>query len=263
MVMLTTALDCSQDKGKQFFIMAGFASSAERWSEFDRAWRKRLGEDGLVYFHMYSFTQCIHRAVGPFDETWIGKENEPRRRALLVDLLDIVSEHAWHKVACVLPTNSLRFFSDDTRKTFVPTLIATAGRLIWSDIEAWRKRERFPKPSRMVFEDGDDEKGSLIDAMKEVTGRTPSFEAKKDDPAKDIEAFTPLQGADILAYETQKLTQKFDQRFDIKLRFPYHQLEKISGDIRVLRPDGAKLMDEFLRVVNYFDKNPLGSATVQ
>jgi hypothetical protein len=264
MVMLTTALDCSQDKARQFFIMGGFASSAERWTEFDAEWRKRLALDGLAYFHMYSFTQCIHRAVGPFDETWIGKENEGRRRNLLADLLGIVQAHAWQKFAAILPVDSFAKFSDESHNNFMPTLIATAGRFIWADVEVWRKRERFQKPSRMVFEDGDTDKGTLIDAIKELSGRTPSFESKKDIPEKGIEAFTPLQGADILTYEAQKLTQKFHRSMEgIALRFPYHQLEQIPGGIRILRAENVPPLDEMLKVFRFFDANPLGKKTVQ
>lgn len=188
--------------------MAGFASSAERWTEFDGEWRKRLADDDLAYFHMHSFTQCIHRVAGPFDETWIGKES--RRQALLADLLSIIQPHAWQKFACILPVNCLRMFSEESRKDFLPTLIATAGRLVWADVEVWRKRERYRNPSKMVFEDGDDEQETLTRTMKDLTGRKPSYEPKKDDPEKGISAFTPLQAADILAYESQKLTQKFD-----------------------------------------------------
>jgi hypothetical protein len=116
----------------------------------------------------------------------------------------------------------------------------------------------------MVFEDGDDEKGSWIEAMKAVTGRTPGFEFKKDDLEKGIIAFTPLQAADILAYESQKLTQRFDEPMKgITLRFPYQELEKTSGDIKILRDEGAKIHEELMRVLRYFDANPLGSRPVQ
>jgi hypothetical protein len=262
MLTLRTALDCSQDRKRQYFVMAGFVSSAERWTDFDGEWRKRLAGDELAYFHMHSFTQCIHGSAGPFDDTWIGKED--RRQRLLADLLGIIQAHAWQKFAGILPVNSFRMFSDETKKDFVPTMIATAGRLIWADVEVWRKREKFQDQTRMVFEDGDLEKGSLIDAIKDLTGRSPAFELKKDDPEKGLLAFTPLQAADILAYEAQKLTQKFDDPVNgIDLRFPYHELERIPGDIKVLRPDGVHMLDEMMRVVQFFEKNPLPPKTVQ
>ncbi len=261
---VTTALDCSQDKNKQFFVMAGFASSAGRWTDFDTEWRKRLADDGLAYFHMQPFTQSVHQATRPFDETWIGKEKESRRQKLLMDLLGIIQAHAWQKFACILPVNSFKMFSEESRRDFVPTLIAAAGRLIWADIESWRRRERFQNPARIVMEEGDNEKGTLIEAIKHVTGGEPSFGSKKDIPEKGVVAFTPLQAADILAYEMQKLTQRFEDRLDaMSLRFPYYQLEQIHGDIKVLGPKGTEMLEEIMRVTRYFDINPLGSQTVR
>jgi hypothetical protein len=257
-VALTAAIDCSRDKTEQYFVMAGFVSSAERWSEFDSLWRKRLAIDGLEYFHMHRFAH----SVKPFDQGW--RDNEPRRRALISDLLTIVQSHAWYKSACIFPLASLLRFSDESRRTLMPTLIAAAGRYIWAEIDVWRKRERFPNPVRVVFEDGDDDKGSLIEAMKHVSGHTPSFEFKKDDAEKGIIAFTPLQAADILAYEGQKLTQRYDSPArGIALRFPYQELEKIPGDIRVMREDDATAHDEFFRVVRYFNEHPLKPGPMQ
>jgi len=240
--------------------MAGFVSSTERWADFDGEWRKRLADDGLAYFHMQPFTQSVHQPTGPFDKTWTGKEKEPRRQKLLMDLLGIIQAHAWQKCACILPVSSFRMFSEESRRDFVPTMIATAGRLIWADIESWRRRERFQNPARIVMEDGDPEKGTFIEAINHVTGREPSFESKKDIPKKGIAAFTPLQAADILAYEMQKLTQRFEERLDgMSFRFPYHQLERIHGDIKVLGSEGTQMLDEVMRVTRYFDINPLGS----
>jgi hypothetical protein len=244
--------------------MAGFASSAERWADFDGEWRNRLADDGLPYFHMQPFTQSVHQATGPFDETWIGKEKEPRRQKLLMDLMGIIQAHAWQKFACILSVDSFRMFSEESRRDFVPTMIATAGRLIWADVESWRRRERFLNPARIVMEDGDLKKGTLIEAIKHVTGREPFFGSKKDIREKGIVAFTPLQAADILAYEMQKLTQRFEDRLDgMSLRFPYHQLEQIPGGIKVLGSKGTEMLDEIMRVTRYFDTNPLGSQSVR
>jgi hypothetical protein len=239
MAMLTTAFDCSQDKQRKYFVMAGFVSSAAEWSEFDKEWRERLAIENLPYFHMNRFAHSL----APFDATW--RKNETRRRALLSDLLDMIAHRAWRKFGCIIPLDSFRLFSDESKRHFVPSLIATAGRLIWPELEIWRRREGYREPARLVFEDGDAEKGTLIEAIKHVTGRSPSFESKKDIPEKSIVGFTPLQAADILAYEIQKVTQAEGFRFDEKpFRFPYQQLEKTQGDIRMLRASTRILLVE-------------------
>lgn len=100
--------------------------------------------------------------------------------------------------------------------------------------------------------------------MEEITGRTPSFEYKKDDPEKGIVAFTPLQASDLLAYEIQKMTQNEGRPMDeFSFRFPYEQLEKVPGDIRMLQAGGTKLIDEWWRVQKYFDANPINGGSVQ
>jgi hypothetical protein len=76
MTMLTAAFDCSSDKSEQFFVMAGFVSSAEEWANFDKEWRARLKMDNLAYFHMHPFAHATTHPQRPFDKTWIGKESE-------------------------------------------------------------------------------------------------------------------------------------------------------------------------------------------
>jgi hypothetical protein len=262
MVMLTAALDCSEDKDRKFFVMAALVSSAKEWADFDVEWRARLKEDGLLYFHMSPFAHATTHPRKPFDKSWIGQE--ARRRKLLKDLLEITQSHAWHKFGCILPVQSFQMFSDITRQGFMPSMIATAARLLWPEIEIWRRREKFQQQARMVFEQGDPDKGTLIKAIEAMTDRVPSFEFKQDYPEKGIVGFTPLQASDILAFEMQKQASELERaNEDVQFRFPYFELEKILGDIMVLKAEGAKLMDAAARVADYFDKNPLGGGTVQ
>jgi hypothetical protein len=261
MAMLRAAIDCSQDGGRKFFVMAALVSSAEEWVAFDVEWRQRLAKDSLPYFHMNPFAHANTHPQKPFDDSWIGKES--RRQALLQDLLDIIGSHAWKKCGCIIPLESFLMFSDPVRQEFFPTMIATAARLIWPDIEIWRRREKFQQQAEMIFEDGDEGKGSLIEAIKDMTGQSPSFRSKKDTPTKGIVGFTALQASDILAFEMQTQTKELGKPIDeVHFRFPYVQLERIPGDIRVLKSEGTRVMEEGMKVVKYFSDNPLGS-TVQ
>jgi hypothetical protein len=260
--MLTAAFDCSQDKSEQFFVMAGFVSSAEEWSDFDREWRKRLKDDNLEYFHMQRFAHATTHPTKPFDKSWIGQER--RRQRLISDLLGIIQSHGWRKFGCILPRQSFLMISDGTRDNFIPKQIVLCARLLWAELEVWRKESKFQRPSELVFEQGDPGKGALIKAMEDITGQTPIFRYKRDNPAKDIAAFTPLHASDILAFEIQKLTTAEGKPIDeVVFRFPYAELEKMPGDIRLLRPHGAGLIDEWFRVQKFFDDNPLPKPTVR
>lgn len=261
MAMLSAAIDCSSDKDRKYFVMAAFVSSAEEWAAFDGEWRARLAMDSLPYFHMQKFAHASTYPRKPFDKTWIRQER--RRETLLSDLLDIIHSHAWRKFVCMLPMNVIDVFSPDSRRYYIPSLIALAGQLLWAEIEKWRRQEKWANQVKMVFEQGDDDVGSLMNVMKAASGVYPSFGQKEDDPEKGIVAFTPLQAADILAYEVQKLAGMEGRPKDTPFRFPYHQLEKIPGGINVLSEQSARINERALAVMEYFNKNPLGSGLPQ
>jgi hypothetical protein len=261
MAMLTAAIDCSSDKDRKYFVMAGFVSSAEEWVAFDSEWRARLAKDSLPYFHMNRFAHACTHPQPPFDKTWIGQDK--RRESLLSDLLDIIHLHAWRKFVCMLPMNVLDAFSFDSRLYYIPSLIALAGQLMWTEIETWRRRDKWANQVELVFEQGDEDVGTLINAMKAASGVIPAFRHKKDNPEKGIVAFTPLHAADILAYEVQKLVGKEGRPVDEPFRFPYYQLEKILGGINLLSERAAAIQEKTLSVLEYFRKNPLNSGIVQ
>jgi len=257
MAMLTAAIDCSKDKDRKYFVMAAFVSSAEEWSAFDSEWRARLAVDSLPYFHMNPFAHATTHPQPPFDKSWIGQEK--RRKVLLSDLLDIIHSRAWRKFICMLPINVLDTFSLDSRRYYIPSLIALAGQLLWTEIEKWRREEKWVNQVEMVFEQGDEDVGTLINVMRAATGVIPSFRHKKDNPEKGIVAFTPLQASDILAYEVQKLAGMEGRPRDTPFRFPYYQLEKIPGGLNLMSERSARIHESALAVMEYFRNNPLGS----
>jgi len=259
MVMLTCAFDVSKDQPLQKnLVMAGFVSEAERWKEYDLKWRARLAADNLSYFHMRSFAQ----SDGPFKD-W--RDKEDKRRTLLRDLLDLIAEHAYHKFACVVTSQSYASLSEAAKHHFAPTAIAVAAKFCAGLVYTWRDQNRYQDQNpRFVFEQGDEDKGSLITIMESLTGYAPSFEYKKDNPEKQIIAFTPLQAADILAYEVKKIADNLGKPLpeNFRFRFPYQQLDKIPGEPRVFDLESVPEAENIARVNEYFRKYPLGG-TVQ
>lgn len=254
MVMLTVALDVSEPQpNRTFLVMAGFVSSAEQWAEFDRAWCQRLREDGLTYFQMRAFAHSDHE----FKVGWRG--NETRRQKLLRDLLEIITEHVYQKFAVVIQADAFDAISEDASSYF-RTMIAAAGKFIASQVYHWRDREGYRDNPRFIFEDGDRDKGTLMDAMKEITGRTPGFEQKKDDPSRGIVAFTPLQAADILAYEVKQVADEVGRLLpdDFRFRFPYEQLDKIHGEPAIFTMSSVAAAEAIVKINRHFEENPLG-----
>jgi hypothetical protein len=65
--------------------VAGFASSAQMWSEFDRQWQRRLDEDNLACFPVAEFA----RSTGVFSD-W--RNASAGRKALVADLFGIIKK---------------------------------------------------------------------------------------------------------------------------------------------------------------------------
>jgi hypothetical protein len=246
MVMLTAAFDVSQDQpGRTFLAMAGFVSEAESWKEFDREWRQRLAADGLTYFHMNPFAQ----SRGPFNG-W--DRQEDRRRKLLSDLLDIIVAHARQKFACVVQAKVAAAMPDKAREIFGAELLAIAGSSIVGLVLNWRDREKYQAQPELVFEEGDLGKGALMERIRTLTGQDPIFRRKKDSPQEGITGFTPLQAADILAYEVKKLTDEVGGVLadDFQLRFPYRQLNLIQGEPRIFTLETVRVAEMYARAIS-------------
>lgn len=249
--MLTVAFDASQDLRKKYLTVSGFIASAGDWVDFDVAWRKRLADDGLSCFHMVDFAQSNLAFKG-----W--NEQENRRRSLLSDLLDIIQSHAYRKFGCTIIAEAYETgISPESKDFFAPNQLAMAGTLAGAEVLNWADSERITQKPRMVFEDGDYGKGKLMDKVKQLFGVSPDFQLKCDKPG--IDAFTPLQAADILAYETTQILEKYGtQRFGERFRWPFKQLTAIPGEIRVLTAQAAETAEGMMKAYRYFSDNPLG-----
>ena len=122
MVVLAAAFDASVDKTKNWLSVGGVISSAGDWVDFDRAWRKRLADDGLTYFHMVDFAHSVEE----FSEGW--KDNERRRQRLLSDLLSIIQSHVYHKIGFMLQIDSYNDQVSIANKDFFGTTAFAAAR---------------------------------------------------------------------------------------------------------------------------------------
>jgi hypothetical protein len=94
--MFTGAFDAGGSEYDQpILVVAGFVSSAMDWDEFAVLWKKRLAEDNLTYFHALDFAHSRKEFSG-----W--KEQEPRRRKLLSDLIELIKRHAYRKFGSIV-----------------------------------------------------------------------------------------------------------------------------------------------------------------
>jgi hypothetical protein len=187
---LIAAFDASGKENSEVIVVAGFISSHTDWSSFNTQWLERLKQDELEYFHMVDFANFRrHFATG-----WRG--NEERRRRLFGDLLDIIRSHVYRQFASAIEMNTFDRLSSENKKEFSLNAYVLAARTCAADVRRWQEEEKFQPPTAYAFEDGDEGKGLMTERFLKDGLAAPVFKGKKD--------YTPLQAADILAYELHK-----------------------------------------------------------
>jgi hypothetical protein len=227
--MLSAAFDASGSKhDKPILVVAGFIASVDDWIDFDKEWKSRLDLDNVAYFHANEFAHSIEQFDG-----WRGKET--KRRALYSDLIGIIQGHCHRKFGCLI-INSIHDaeLSVANRESFNLEAYALAGRTVVADVSAYAASFHAKAFPEIIFEDGDLDKGKLIQRMKDDGYPAPSFKPKKDTSGKDgllRPGYTPLQAADLWAYELFQADMKVQRDGpQAKFRWGFEQLHKISGE---------------------------------
>ncbi len=222
MAMFTACFDVAgKEDDCPYITVAGFVAPADAWIEFDQRWRQRLKDDGLTYFHMVDFASSTNE----FSKGW--KDNEPRRRKLLSDLMEIIVSNASRKFSVSIESGSLaKHVGENLRAHYLLTAFVLGARACAGKVIAWARREKINTPL-FVFEEGDAGKGNLIDRFQYDGFGTPIFRYKKDTTIKRIfhEGFTPLHATDFLAYEMFQVVKK--RSID---RWAWGQFRRIVGE---------------------------------
>jgi hypothetical protein len=242
---LVAAFDASGKEDQRCLVVAGFISRSSDWQTFHTEWIKRLQEDNLEYFHMVDFAASQDQFAG-----W--RNDEPRRRKLLGDLMGIIKSHAYRKIGCVIENDEFYRLAEPNQKEFSLNAYTLAARTCVADVSNWKKREGLSHvPTGYVFEEGDDGKGMLIKRMQEDGYSLPYFLPKKDRTGPDgdvIGAYTPLQAADLLAYEIAKPYKDVleGKPQPDRFRWAFEELLTIPGELGYYSPKNLKdLNDRF------------------
>jgi hypothetical protein len=198
------AFDASGKEDLRCIVVAGFVSSSRDWQAFHEAWTTRLSDDGLTYFHMTEFAH----SQGAFQIGWKG--DNARREKLFGDLVGIIKSHVYRSFACTVEYEHFFRLSASNQKEFAMCAYSLAARTCLRHISDWKKRETGLSciPIGYAFEEGDEGASMLSDRMWKDGYPRPHFLPKKDGVRKDgspANAYTPVQAADILAYEIFRL----------------------------------------------------------
>jgi hypothetical protein len=229
--------------------VAGFLSSDRVWAAFDEAWRKRLQDDNLAHFRMSEFAHW----TGQFADRsyWV----EQRRRRLLGDLVGLVQPNSFRKFGCVVVNASFATMSEAQRDEFLMTAYVLAARTCAGSVAQWAMDEKIRKPIAYVFEEGDLDPGKLTERMIADGFPAPIFLPKKDEEknGSPYPAYTPLQAADILAYETLLASRR-----NAATRWAFREFDTYPpGPLGRYEPDNIKRLDEDMAAYNLAWHTPL------
>ena len=252
LVMLTCAFDAGGDGRSPFLTVAGFASSTEDWDQFSVAWKKRLERDGIEYFHA-SDLDSFH---GPFRHWHDRPDRKDLSRSLCNDLMDILKRHVYHKFAHTIINQAFMELTPQLREEFSLCAYSLAGRTCDRFVREWIKREPGfrGKPYELVFELGDEGKGKLQKRLAQDYKTFPIFKPKRNRQLEDgtlLPAFIPLQAADWLANEVNRMAKQFPGTLESleQLRWPMREFTQYPpGFMGTYTPENLKEMETGMEV---------------
>ena len=194
-------LGYSDDSGthseSEAVTVAGYISTAEQWEIFNREWGEALKEWGLEFFHMTDFAN----RVGKYAE-WTDQE----RRFRLARLVGITNRHTLASIGTAVPKRAFDQVFSKKAKRFVGGaygLAATAGFLqVVHILEPDYPSARIA----YILEAGTNGSGEILKVFNwNYNDREQRPKLKLMSLKFEGKEFSPLQAADILAYELYRL----------------------------------------------------------
>jgi hypothetical protein len=238
-LMLTVCFDAGgKEEDHDFVVVAGFAGFAEIWNEFDIEWQARLDKDRLPYFHSGDFSQSRNL----FKTGW--RDNEPRRRRLCQDLMQIIVGHGLRKFGTVIHIKTQRNIDPDIRKAFLLDGYVQGARDSVTTFNQYAKRIGVTRNVRYVFEKGDREhelrRRFNADGLNE-----PDFTWKSRHTNRKgftYDGFLGLQAAGWIAYEYFLDMKCRNEKYErtAEARWAVAESDKIPGIIEAQDAEAAK-----------------------
>jgi len=260
--MLTVCFDGAGKESSQHkvLVVAGFASFAGIWSEFETLWQNRLEQDDLPYFHAGEFAH----STGVFKQGW--KDNERRRRSLTSDLFSLIESCGLRKFGCILRMDDYQ----QVRQKYVdkghPSIDAFAFAAVHAvdDFHAYARGEGVPDNNvKFVFEKGDPE-DHLRKILRDRNYGDPYFAWKTlhiDGKGVKHDPFIGLQAAGWLAYEFYLDADRLLYS-DPTERWALQRFQTLRGDLKLQHrgqllpamPDKQKIFNSIRTSIDRLEK---------
>lgn len=199
--------DSGTDAGTPVAVAACYVGQKEQWDHFVRNWNRVREEEGFDIFHMAEFVAKPEMKHEPFCH-W----DRAKKDRVYAKLASIINARVRHGFAVAVPKQFFDEFVFDEFKQYASNHYVWAVKSVLGSIEQWRRKFGLTIPMQYVFERGalgesqlrrvwDD---CLLYAENErrygIVADGVQFRSKK--------AFTPLQAADILAWQMQNYMRR-------------------------------------------------------
>jgi hypothetical protein len=214
--VLTAYFDESGSKSTSLVTIAGYIADERRWKRFEREWASTLKEYDVQYLHMKEYA---HRR-GEF-KGW----PERKRRALMSKLVWIIKSNVKFRVGVVVPCEAYKLIvglldPNDTRLSPFWHCFQYCLR----GVVEYCQKHKITDDIALVFDENNE-------SSKHATGFYTAFKQSPNVPNRnqlvslsfaDDKKLTPLQAADLLAYEFNKYHQGY-------VRKPLDMLDGTDG----------------------------------
>ena len=223
MAMMTAYIDESGiHAGSPAVVIAGYISTVEKWECFQRAWSAELKNAGVGYLHMNEFCHSRGEFAG-----W-SKESKD---VLIKTLIQIVKDHVLFGVGCVLISkNASNVFNESQIKQLgdPTTFFAVLRALELSGEQPNGQGLSF------VFDEKQDGVSLCMAAYKNAKQISNYGNTLNAISFADDKVITPLQAADLLAYEVHKLTADPERVSSVGLRASFRTLLGVRTKISII-----------------------------
>lgn len=206
--------DSGTHRGAQVCTLAGYFGSERQWNKFDRQWQKALQDAGLDEFHATRFWS--HWKGQPIKEyaTW-GKE---RSKAFILQLLGIIGSYRIFPVGASVVMRDWESLSQDEKSVLTGATYDHKGKLVTSGapnktyflpfLDCVHAAASYCNPGHLMhcsFDRNDYFSSYGLDYFNFLKSLGTETSKRLGEPFfPDSKRATPLQAADLLAYELNR-----------------------------------------------------------
>lgn len=228
--------------------VSGYLATPKQWSNFQKEWKIVLDIAGIPYFHMTDFVARVKEYKG-----WTQEKRDEIYQALLA----VIQRNVMYGIgALVLLSDYREVINTEFRQAVVGQPFTFCSKMCLFAAAQWAERVGYKDSIRYVFDDGDQHKQDILKAHthactdEELSAFYRFSTGSLTFGHKD--KVTPIQAADILAYEMYKEMYRNVYPSEPKryTRRSMHALLDQDGDYKVYNKDG--LMGVIHQAEDYF-----------